>query len=656
MSRSSSLALLPLLGLATILGCSSETEAEKGEEPLALEAGCQPLLGGHDCHLPYPSDFFRIEDPSSPHGYRIEANGAGKLVNTAGLDADLLATRPFDGASRIPTIVGLLPDEVTAEGLPKLLDVADNSTNIASATLLLDTKTGKLVPHYADLDARAKEPDRQAIVIHPLVSLSPETRYVVAFQNVKREDGSLAKPAEGFRRLRDGIGGDPELSELASRWEGDVMTPLEALGVSRSSLQLAWDFTTTNGDLATNDMLRLRELTLEWLSENRPKVTIEDVTDEVSGEIWRQIQGELEGPLFLESKEPGSPLSRDASGEVKLNGVTSFPFTIQVPVSVHESAEVGRALAYSHGFFGSRGEAQGGLARVLANHVRAVSFAIDWWGMSRDDLASVIGSITAEPAHVAAFTDRLHQAMANWMTLSNAMMHVFHELPELKGPSGHAREGESLYDPGEVYLFGASQGHILGGTLAALDPNFSRIVLNVGGAGLSHMMLRSRPFSPFLGFIGMSFEDPLDQQKFTAMFQVPLDRIDPASYAPWVLDEPLPGSHPDRRVLMQIGLGDVQVPNLASFLHARLLGIGQLTPNSFPAFGLPQVEAPQSSAAAVFDYGVDLEEAYGTAIPAKRDNIVHDHLRNAEPALRQMDRFFEDGTIIHPCDGPCIFD
>ena len=83
-------------------------------------------------------------------------------------------------------------------------------------------------------------------------------------------------------------------------------------------------------------------------------------------------------------------------------------------------------------------------------------------------------------------------------------------------------------------------GHILGGILTALHPRLERAVMQVGGAGLSHMMFRALPFERFLFLMDFSLPDPLDQQKFSAMVQRHFDRIDPAFYAPWVLDEELP--------------------------------------------------------------------------------------------------------------------
>ena len=42
-------------------------------EPMALEEGCNPLLGGSDCFLPYPSDVFLVDDESMPSGQRLRS-------------------------------------------------------------------------------------------------------------------------------------------------------------------------------------------------------------------------------------------------------------------------------------------------------------------------------------------------------------------------------------------------------------------------------------------------------------------------------------------------------------------------------------------------------------------------------------------------------
>jgi hypothetical protein len=171
------------------------------------------------------------------------------------------------------------------------------------------------------------------------------------------------------------------------------------------------------------------------------------------------------------------------------------------------------------------------------------------------------------------------------------------------------------------------------------------------------MMFRARPFAQFLALLNLSMPDPLDQQKLHAHMQSQFDRIDPGSYARFLVDEELPFGPPaaprGRAVLLQMGIGDAQVPNVGSALHARLLGVPQLSPSaSPPLFGLSQAPFGGSRGLVVFDLGVD-PSFYGPAAPAEDGNLVHDTVRQLDTARAQLARFFDDGVIEDSCGGPC---
>jgi hypothetical protein len=170
------------------------------------------------------------------------------------------------------------------------------------------------------------------------------------------------------------------------------------------------------------------------------------------------------------------------------------------------------------------------------------------------------------------------------------------------------------------------------------------------------MMFRATPFSSFLYFMGLGIPDPLEEQKYVATLQPQFDRFDPATYAPHLLQSPLPGAPSDRRVLLQNGLGDAEVPNLGTYLLARGVGAPLLTPSPAMPYGLTPMAGPISgSAAALYDFGIDLQALNGQATPAAQNNRVHDALRGFAPALEQMRQFYADGTIVSPCDGgPCV--
>lgn len=655
-----------LLALCLILPVAASCGGDDVPDGFEVPEGCQPLLAGADCLLPYPSDFFRDSAPELPSGHRIELQGSAKiLVASTGRSADPNEGRVFDGFSMLPSIVALLASPASSEGLANLLDAPGDTLTPAARTLIVEAETGVLVAHYADLDPRSEDPARAAIVLHPLAPLSPKTRYVVALQGILQTDGSPATPPEGFRRLRDREAkGAAALEALEEHYETAIFPVLEAAGVDRAGVQLAWDFTTSSQEHPIADMLRIRELALEWLESNTSTIRIVKLEENPRPEIWRTLQATITGPLFLDSDDPGARLSRDDGGAVVPNGVVEIPFTAQIPRSVRDRFEAGKVLGYGHGFFGGRSEVTEPQTRTIVERFGAVAFALDWWGMAREDVFLVVDGLVNKPDEALIFTDRVHQTMANWIVLTAALDGPIAELAAMHRPTeagqpgvvtstgGATNAGALVYDASSLSFLGISQGHILAGVLAAVHPELERVMLHVGGAGFTHMMLRSRSFLPFLTFLADSLPDPLDQQKFVALSQTALDRIDPGIYAPLLLEQPLPGSRP-RRVLMQIGLGDVQVPNTGSFLHARALGLPLLDPAPAPIFGLEPRPGPiEGSAVGLYDLGIDLS-VYERAKPPTQENVVHDGLRLRAPALEQLATFFERGVAQQFCDGPC---
>lgn len=668
-----SLASLALLTLGAALGGCAGCEPL---EPLSLpDEHCQPLLAGADCMLPYPSDFFRKADASAKGGFRVEHQGSAKMLTADGYSADVNDWRVTDGFSRAPPILALLGAPVADEGLVHIFDERADSTRPESKTLLLDTVSGELVPHFVDLDPRADDRARQAIILRPEVVLEERRRYVVALQGFTGDDGELVPAPEGFRRLREGRGADdPALAPLAAHYEEQIFPLLEKAGVERAGLQLAWDFTTGADESVHDDMLRARELALEWLEENEP--SLEGELRVVPGaanapNVWFTVYGTLRGPLVLEEDRPGASVARDDEGRVRLNGETTFDFRALVPVSVRDRFEPGLLLHYGHGFFGGQEELEGGGSRAIHDRVGAVGFAIDWVGMSGEDLGEVIAAVGERVDRAAAFSGRVPQAMVNWLVLTAAVKGPLASQAAFQRPTDPSAPGvvvdpndpESnnagalVYDPSRLHFLGISMGHILGGTLAALNPDLERAVLHVGGAGFSQMMFRALPFDGFLAVMKFPIPDPLDQQKLSATMQRHLDAIDPITWARYVLDEELPSGPPGqasrRRVLLQVGIADTQVPNFATYLHARALGAPLIQPKVESVWGLEPVSAPHGGSGLFqFDLGVD-PSFYEQAQSKGEKTIVHDELRLHPEPSEQMRAFFEEGRIVSPCDAAC---
>lgn len=640
----------PLALLALLLVACTAAE-DPVAAPLDLPPGCNPLLAGRDCLLPYPSDHFRAVDPHTTTGYRIQIPASAAPTTDDDRQLDVTRWRVTDGFSRVPTILALLGAPASAEGLPNIFDDPSASVSPSSPTHIIDTVTGARIAHFVDLDPRTEDPERQALVLRPLEGLVEQRRYVVALTGVRGVNADVLPAPEGFRRLRDGVN-DPELAELRARYERDIFPLLDAASLTRSELQLAWDFTTGSDAEVTGDMFEVRRLTLEALAKTPPAVAITSVQEAPSPEIFRAVQGTLTGPNFLTSAKPGARLVRNAEGRVIQEGTTTIPFLALIPRSAVERNTPAPFVGYGHGFFGDRYELNNHGTPNIAVAVESVFLSIDWLGMSREDLGTILANLYDDPESTFSFTDRVHQAMANWLVVTAAFDDALARAPAFAMPSGGPRAGEPIYALDEMYFVGISNGHILGAVQAALNPVVRGYSLEVGGAGFSLMMFRALPFGALLFALDLLVSDRLSQQKFAAMGQRTFDRIDPGVYARYVLKEPLPGS-PPRRVLLRLGVADPFVPNVASLLHARLLGLDYTTPSPVKPWGLRPTTPPIASAVTIYDLGED-PAFYELATPPAEDNGVHGAVRFLPSALEQLRAFLgPEGEVIHPCSGPC---
>jgi hypothetical protein len=609
-----------VLALGAVFACS-DTAIE--EAPLVVEEGCQPLLAGTaadtvsqaTCILPYPSDFHR-------EGDRYVLRGKAKLHKTDGTIADPHDGYVTDGASTIPAIVATLPSVLSRDGLQGITADPTTSQRPESTTVLIEADTGAFIAHYTDLHEDDDDGKHSGIVLRPLAPLKPRTRYVAALAGVKTAEGSAAPPAEGFRRMRE--------KRNDASFESRVFAVLEKAGVARERLQLAWDFTTGSEEHARADMGRVVELTRAWLASSTPAISVTSTADD-------RVELSIELPFFLGDEGGRARLARDASGAVMQNGMTKADVLVVIPPAIRDGVAPGRALAFGHGFFGGRGEAEGGPGRTISNRLGAVLFATDWRGMAKNDVVGIADTFSQTPERVGDFAERVHQAMANWIVVTHLVKTRFADLPELR-----RKDGGPLWDPTFVGYFGASQGHILGGTLSAIDTDIQRAVLNVGGGGFVHIMPRSGAFGAFALVLRSTFPDSLSRLLFTSMMQPALDRLDPLTFAPMLGD----------RALLQVGLGDNAVPCSAGFLHARAIGAKQMMPAPQKIFGLEETTGGASgSTITLFDY--HLENPNDFPLP-QSPNMLHDVLRTNEAALKQMDAFLKpDGVAVHPCDGPC---
>ncbi|WNZ61184.1 hypothetical protein QEG98_35615 [Myxococcus sp. MxC21-1] len=207
---------LPDAGDSGVPDAGDSGTPDAGEElpPLLVPAGCNPLASEHDCLLPYPSDYFLEEDAALPSGHRVRLSEAAKLKAPDGAAFDFTDLHPADGYSHGTQVLALFPDGVDDARLPS---VTSPTAATNGNTVFLDAERGEGVLHFAELDPRAPDDARRALLLRPVVRLRNTARYIIALRGLTAKDGTPVPVPEGFRRIRDGqTAGDPLLAPLAA--------------------------------------------------------------------------------------------------------------------------------------------------------------------------------------------------------------------------------------------------------------------------------------------------------------------------------------------------------------------------------------------------------------------------------------------------------
>jgi hypothetical protein len=187
----------------------------------------------------------------------------------------------------------------------------------------------------------------------------------------------------------------------------------------------------------------------------------------------------------------------------------------------------------------------------------------------------------------------------------------------------------------------------------AYDPFVTRGVLGVPGANYSLMVERSTNWPIYYNILFGSYEDPLEAEINLWLLQHHFDLTDPITTFPGIIGvhaAPILGT-PPKQILMQVAVGDAQVPNIATLTSARTGGIPILGPTVMPAGLLYDVtiqDGPLSSALTLWDEHKEPVPPL-TNSSAPSDNGTHGSVRKRDKANDQMDHFFKTGEIIQTC-------
>ncbi|MCE9573053.1 MAG: hypothetical protein K8W52_07845 [Deltaproteobacteria bacterium] len=608
---------------------------------------------------PWPSSAFEIDDASTATGRRLALTDTMLPHNENGELTDPALWNRQDGFSAAAPIVMSFDGGVDPTNLVPATD-PDASITDASPTVIVDMTTGEKIVHFAEVDLiSADTPDRQALFLRPMQRLTGGHRYAVALKRTLKGRGGADLPVPpGMQALLDGSApSHPLLDRVRARFPA-VVDALAAAGVTKDQLLLAWDFTVESDESIRKDTRTVRDRGVAAMEG--VTLTYHVNTDEVAAPteaIRRRIDGTFDAPLFLTNEGryvPRTILARDADGLPVYQKLYQAPFTAIVPACAYTSATPVGMIVYGHGLLGDSGQVASGAVKGTAADLCMVIVGTDMRGMSASDIGEVARALTNmtyadEVFEVQAQGILNHVALARAMRTSMAAT-LFVDDPD--GPGGNPPR--SLVDPTKVYYYGLSQGGIFGGTVMAYDPTITRGVLGVGAANYSLMLERSTDWLDYRTILAGAYPDPLDIVFAVNLMQQRWDQTDPSGIANSLLDGTATGV-PPKQILLQVALGDEQVPNIASEWEARTMGLPILTPSAKTAWKLTEMASPIASGSAMvyYDGGAPVPPVGNThAEPTGQ----HDLTRNAPAARRQMKTFYETGMIVNECadGGACM--
>jgi hypothetical protein len=645
---------------------------EPGPDPTP---GCDPLQPVA-CSLPWPSNLYLEADESRRTGYTLNFADNTLPANVTEDHIDPTPYRRMDGYGLGTPIITVFPN-LDITGFAGEHTISDSIIEDAPLVLLEVGNMGvRRIPYFAEYDILGVDPETRALIVRPAEILVANTRYVVAFRGLTDVQGEAIPPTEAFAALRDNATENwSDLTPRQARFD-EIFAILEAEGISRDGVTLAWDFHTASTDALHGQVRHMWADAIERTGEQGPELVFDEIeefvpVDDGSGrpvhpQLALRIQGHVEAPEYVKRDEPflgtqGWVLNLDEDGLAVANGVREAAFWIGIPHAALEG-EPHRLINHGHGFFGSGKEAAniewegpcgydppercGSYQPRLNNGYGYITFSADLVGMSAPDRGEFALTLVTDFGRFPWISDYLHQGIVQNVLVTRAMKSRLSTMPELM-------ERGIVIETDEVYFWGISMGAMFGPTVMALSPDIHRGVLGVASHNILTIMDRSTNFAPFFTIMQSTYPDRLNQVICQATIQLLWDATDGISYMRHLSAEPWADRQPVH-VLADVSRGDPQVTPIPMENATRSRVGLRVMDNYDDERSVELVEAQaypyEGSGLTNWHYGQPWA-ALGNQPPAEELGNPHLTTRQLDAMHRQMDHFFRTGEIIDVCDG-----
>ncbi|TVQ92982.1 MAG: hypothetical protein EA397_05695 [Deltaproteobacteria bacterium] len=609
---------LSLLSLISLAACAPEARDALDRTP--YEAPCDetdPLR----CHLPWPSNAFATADASTATGLRLRVDPDG-LVAPDRLDCLNLA----DGFSRATGVAVGLRGPLDLE---QLSDDPAHALSPDAAVQVLNIQAdhpayGERQPYRTEARSVGDPDSQQSVVIgRPARALAPNADHALIALDTLGEDVEIPRAVRVALGLREPS--SPRERELQANFVPVVDALLDADVELDRVARVSW-FTTRSRDDTTRRMHRMMQVLDGSLGDL--DIQIDTVTPLAAPEVEHIIRGRLTGaPGFLD--EMGR-LVLDDDGLPQVVGQEDIEFRLTVPAGDGPF----RVALYGHGTGGNVSDNE--FDRELAGE-NIAKLNLRFTGWTGDDFVQTLIGFSTFMEGSERSTAGLMQALAGGSVLATSLDGLLGDTiaaDTLLGEPNPAAGRRAMTE--DIAWLGGSMGGTMGAVLVAADERLRLAVLNVPGAGWSHMIPYSLLYDVGMsGVLESTYGSDLDVHHALVMGQGCWDDVDGAVWADEALET-------GGAFLMQQSMGDPVLPNLGTELLAGSLRATQLAPVLSPLHGLSTTEEVVSEGAAITQFRVPNTGQYAVHGFAARNTPA------GAAAIGQITRFLSTAWAGHP--------
>ncbi len=586
------------------------------------------------CQLPWPSSRFTIQDPEAVTGLRVAIDQTQLPT-----DDDPTFANLADGFSRI-------------SGLATGFDGALDPDSLEGSLQLFVAQPGHALygqrwPLRLELRQGGGSLSPESMIIgRPLRAMPADADHVAVLLDSLTDADGGPLPVERDTLLALGLEAPVTNDEAAlAAYHAPTRTLLAEQGIDPEQVLRVWDFTTRSLEDSTKRGQAMRDLALA-AGAGGPDVTIDSVE-------WRDddmlavVLGTVQGLPYFRTIE--GKLAMDEQGMPVQQGSHDVPFRACIPVGVGDWP----VAIYGHGT-GGQLEDDSFDEELAAQGFGKVNLRFTGW--TGDDVLQTFTGLGHFLQGSAQSTAGLLQAVSDGMAVSAALDSTLGDAlaAETLGGEPNPAAGRRP-DTTEPIWVGGSLGGTMGAVFAAAHPDIHYGVLNVPGAGWTHMIPDSHTWDQFLKVIlGASYDDELDEQLAMVMGQGAWDDVDGTA---WVEQAQAKAAV----FLLQESVGDPILLNICTEILAGSLGAVQIDPSLEDIVDLAHSPGPVATATALTQFRVPDTGAYDIHGFAARDTLA------GHAALEQILGFMTsalegEASIAHPegcsevtSDGSCDF-